>query len=71
VLFDADPASWRRKAAHVANRNFTREEWTQFFPDQPYRRTIPSLPWPHDLPEEEQAQAAAREKAHPGGDGAS
>ena len=36
-----------RKAGQVVNRNFTREEWGQFFPDTPYRRTIRSLPWPH------------------------
>jgi hypothetical protein len=71
LRFEAVPASWHRKAAHVANRNFTREEWTQFFRDQPYRRTIRSLPWPNDLPEEEKAQAAAREKDQPEGDGAS
>ena len=28
VLFDTDPASWRRKAGQVANRNFTRLKWT-------------------------------------------
>ena len=71
VLFDADPASWRRKAGQTANRNFTRLEWTQYFPETSYRRTIRSLPWPHDLPEAERKQAEAFEKEHPEGSDAS
>jgi hypothetical protein len=67
VLFDADPASWLRKAGQVANRNFTRLEWTQYFPETFYRRTIRSLPWPYDLPEAERKQAEAWEKEHPEG----
>ncbi|HMB02838.1 MAG TPA: hypothetical protein VKP69_03750, partial [Isosphaeraceae bacterium] len=65
VLLDGDPASWRAKAGQVANRNFTRGEWRQFFPDTSYRRTIRSFPWPHDLPEAERKQAEAWEKEHP------
>jgi WD40 repeat protein len=66
VLFDAaDPAWWQRKAGQVANRNFTWEEWRQFFPDTRYRRTIRSCTWPHDLPEAERKQAEAFEKEHP------
>ena len=71
VLLDGDPASWRAKAGQVANRNFTRGEWRQFFPETPYRRTIRSLPWPHDLPEAEWKQAEAFEKEHPEGSDAS
>ena len=71
VLFDADPASWLRKAGQTANRNFTRLEWTRYFPETPYRRTIRSLPWPHDLPEAERKQAEAFEKEHPEGSDAS
>ena len=71
VLFDADPASWRRKAGQTANRNFTRLEWTRYFPETSYRRTIRSLPWPHDLPEAERKQAEAFEKEHPEGSDAS
>ena len=67
VLFDADPASWLRKAGQIANRNFTRLEWTRYFPETPYRRTIRSLPWPYDLPEAERKQAEAWEKEHPEG----
>ena len=54
-----------------ANRNFTRDEWTRYFPETPYRRTIRSLPWPHDLPEAERKQAEAFEKEHPEGSDAS
>ncbi len=71
VLFDVDPASWLRKVGQTANRNFTRREWTRFFPKTPYRRTIRSLPWPHDLPEAERKQAEAFEKEHPEGSDAS
>jgi len=71
VLFDADPASWLRKAGQTANRNFTRLEWTRYFPETLYRRTIRSLPWPHDLPEAERKQAEAFEKEHPEGSDAS
>jgi len=46
VLFDADPASWLRKAGQVANRNLTRAEWRQYFPNTPYRRTLDNLPAP-------------------------
>jgi hypothetical protein len=67
VLFDADPASWRRKAAQTVNRNFTWLEWTQYFTKTTYRRTIRSLPWPHDLPEVERKPAEAFEKEHPEG----
>jgi hypothetical protein len=74
VLFDVDPDRWRRKAAEVANRNLTWAEWKQFFPDfpkSPYRRTIRSLPWPHDLPGDEKNQSEAWEKEHPEANGAS
>jgi len=71
VLFDTDPASWLRKAGQTASRNFTRLEWTRYFPETSYRRTIRSLPWPHDLPEAERKQAEAFEKQHPEGSDAS
>jgi CHAT domain len=67
VLFDADPASWRRKAGRTANRNLTRLEWIRYFPETPYRRTLRSLPWPHDLPEDERKQAEVIEEEHPEG----
>jgi hypothetical protein len=62
VLFDGDFASWRRKAERLANRNFTWEEWKRYFPESPYRRTIRSRPWPHDLPDGERIRAEAAER---------
>ena len=65
VLWDVDLESWQRLAGRIANRNFTRDEWRQYFPDKPYRRTIRSLPWPHDLSEDERKRAEAWEREHP------
>ena len=64
IYFDVDPASWQRKAGQIANRNFTRGEWSRYFPESLYRRTIRSLPWPHDLSEAERKKAEAFEKEH-------
>ena len=44
VLWDVDLKSWQRRAGEIANRNFTRDEWRQYFPDTPYRPTFPDLP---------------------------
>jgi WD40 repeat protein len=44
VLWDLDLNSWQRKAAQIANRNLTRDEWRQYFPDEPYRVTFPEFP---------------------------
>ena len=46
VLWDVDLESWQRRAGRIANRNFTREEWRDYFPDTPYRTTFPDLPVP-------------------------
>ena len=70
VLFDADPATWRRKALVTANRNFTRQEWKTFFPDTPYRRTSRSFCFPHDLLEDVKKQAKEWENEHPAETGA-
>jgi hypothetical protein len=67
ALFDTDPSSWVRKAGRVAGRNFLWREWMEYCPGTAYRRTLHSLPWPHDLPEPERKQAEAFEKEHPGG----
>ena len=40
----------RRIAGRIANRNFTRDEWRQYFPDQPYHATFPDLPVPAEAP---------------------
>jgi hypothetical protein len=52
------------RAGLSLGRNLSKEEWRQYFPDQPYRRTIRSLPWPQDLTEDERTQAEAWEKTH-------
>ena len=41
VLWDVDLESWQRIAGRIANRNFTRDEWRQYFPEEPYRRDLP------------------------------
>jgi hypothetical protein len=48
LLWDVDLESWQRRAGLIANRNFTREEWRDCFPDTdtPYRKTFPDLPDP-------------------------
>jgi serine/threonine protein kinase len=43
VLFNIDLESWQRIAGRIANRNFTRDEWRQYFPDEPYRSTFPEF----------------------------
>jgi WD40 repeat protein len=68
VLWDVDIDSWPRLARGRANRNLTRAEWRQYFPDTPYRPTFDDLPVPpeidtsdapaskpdaHDVPEED------------------
>ena len=37
-------------AGQIANRNFTRDEWRQYFPEEPYRATFPDLPVPPETP---------------------
>ncbi len=61
-LFDMDVGSWIEKAQRIANRNFTADEWDRYYPGEPYHRTIRSLPWPNDLPEDERKQAEALEQ---------
>ncbi|MFI0607113.1 MAG: CHAT domain-containing protein [Anaerolineae bacterium] len=52
ILWDVDPASWMNRACHIANRNLTMVEWTQFIGDLPYECTCPEgpagvgAPWP-------------------------
>src|SRR5262249_28785479 len=64
VAWGVQLKSWLRIAGWIANRNFTRDEWRQCFPDEPYRRTIRTRPWPSDLTEAERKQAEARENEH-------
>ncbi len=49
ALWDIDPESWQRLAGRIANRNFTRKEWRDYFPETPYRATFPDLPVPPEV----------------------
>src|SRR5205814_1523733 len=45
MLWDADPAVWRRRACAIAGRNLTREEWKLYLPGgTPYRATCAAWP---------------------------
>jgi WD40 repeat protein len=45
MLWDVDPAEWRRRACAIAGRNLSREEWTLYLPSgTPYRSTCPDWP---------------------------
>ena len=44
ILWDVDPKSWENKSCQIAGRNFTRAEWSQYFPDETYRATCPQWP---------------------------
>jgi hypothetical protein len=46
VLWDVDTESWQRLAGRIVNRNFTRDEWRQYFHEEPYRPTFRELPVP-------------------------
>jgi WD40 repeat protein len=57
VLWDVDLSSWQGLAATIANRNLTRAEWRQYFPEEEsYRPTFPDL----TVPPEDAASASAR-----------
>jgi hypothetical protein len=61
VLWDVDLNSWQQIAGRIANRNFTRDEWRQYFPDEAYRPTFPDLP----VPPEETSTGSAVPTAGP------
>ncbi len=65
VLWDVDLESWQRIAGRIANRNFTRDEWRVYFPEELYRRTFRNLPWPSSLPKEVRTKAEQWEREHP------
>ena len=46
VLWDVDLESWQRRAGQIANRNLSRKEWRDYFPEAPYHTTFPDLPVP-------------------------
>jgi WD40 repeat protein len=62
VLWDVDLNSWKRLAGQIANRNLTRAEWRQYFPDADYRGTFKDLP---EYPETDPIAAPAPTPAAP------
>ena len=40
-VFPVSLDQWEAQACQVANRNFTRAEWTEFLPQLPYRQVCP------------------------------
>ena len=48
-LWNIDFSSWQHIASQVANRNFTRDEWRQYFPERPYLAIFPDLPVPPEV----------------------
>jgi WD40 repeat protein len=46
VVWDLDVSHWTDTACRIAGRNFTKAEWNQYLPDQPYQRTCAQWPEP-------------------------
>ena len=45
MLWNVDPATWRRRACAIVGRNLSREEWNLYLPPgTPYRATCPEWP---------------------------
>jgi WD40 repeat protein len=45
MVWDVDPALWRRRACAIAGRNLSREQWSLYLPPEtPYRATCPEWP---------------------------
>jgi WD40 repeat protein/class 3 adenylate cyclase len=44
MLWDVDPAVWRRRACAIAGRNLRPVEWRQYLPGTVYRATCPEWP---------------------------
>ena len=50
VLWDISREGWLERARMLTGRNFTCDEWLQFFgPDIPYHKTVTDLPVPADM----------------------
>ena len=41
VVWNVDPAAWRRQACRIAHRNLTRSEWRDLLPRRGYRDVCP------------------------------
>ena len=44
ILWDTDQQSWIEKSCERPGRNFTQEEWVEYFPNEEYRITCPQWP---------------------------
>ena len=44
LQWDLDPQSWIGRACDIVRRNFTQDEWKQYFSTEPYRLTCPQWP---------------------------
>jgi WD40 repeat protein len=44
ILWDMKIDSWKERACHIANRNLTRSEWTQYLKNEAYHQTCPNVP---------------------------
>ena len=44
IFWNLNPESWIEKSCQRAGRNFTREEWAKYFPDEEYRKTCEQWP---------------------------
>jgi hypothetical protein len=49
VVWDVDLESWQRLASQIANRNLSRHEWRELFPNKTYRPTFAKLPVPPEI----------------------
>jgi WD40 repeat protein len=41
IVWNVNPATWKRTACRVAHRNLTRAEWRNFLPERTYQRVCP------------------------------
>ncbi|NET38008.1 MAG: hypothetical protein F6K19_39430, partial [Cyanothece sp. SIO1E1] len=54
------PEALIAEACRRLTRNLTRVEWERYLGEEPYRRTCPKLPFPHDLEAEDTNEQANR-----------
>ena len=50
ILWDMDPRSWMEKACIRSGRNFSRNEWVQYLPNEEYRATCAQWPLEPESP---------------------
>jgi WD40 repeat protein len=54
-IWDLNPARLEQLACRTAGRNFTCNEWRQFFMDEQYSPICATIPYPKDCGEKEKA----------------